>query len=235
MTLKLRSEKGSALTYNEMDANFQYALSEYENGNWTITVENDDLKFKYANTSIISLDANTGFAIASTSAETINVTNIFDLNGGNSASINGITPAIATQAEAEAGSDNTKIMTALRVAQEIGVPNAAPVKSALNASGNPPIYACRAWVYFNGATAVISGSGNVQSVTRNAAGLYTITFATAMPDTNYAVVGQSGLQVNNYMTSVMTVARTTTTVQVDVKSTNHARYDAPDMSVAIFR
>lgn len=235
MTLKLRSEKGSALTYNEMDANFQYALSEYENGNWSITVENDSLKFKYANTGIITLDANTGFIISTTEMEELKVTDIFDLNGGNNARINGITPAIASQLEAETGTNNSKFMTPLRTAQEIGVPNSAPVKSALNAGGNSPIYACRAWVYFNGTTGAITAAGNVQSVTRVSAGLYTINFTVAMPDTNYAVIGQSGLQVNNYMTSVMTVSRTTGSVQVDVKSTNHARYDAPDMSVAIFR
>lgn len=44
--------------------------------------------------------------------------NIFlDGAGGNTATINGITPALASQAEAEAGTDNTKLMTPLRVSQ----------------------------------------------------------------------------------------------------------------------
>ncbi len=61
----------------------------------------------------------------------------------------------------------------------------AAVKPALNASGDAPIYACRAWVNFNGTAATIRGSGNVSSLVRNALGDYTINFATSMPDANY--------------------------------------------------
>jgi hypothetical protein len=66
-------------------------------------------------------------------------------------------------------------------------------------TGSAPIYGCRAWVNFdgtrneadtgastNGANVKIRASGNVSSVLKNAAGDYTITFATAMPDANYA-------------------------------------------------
>lgn len=44
---------------------------------------------------------------------------IIDAAGGNTATINGITPAIASQAEAEAGSNNTTLMTPLRVQQNV--------------------------------------------------------------------------------------------------------------------
>jgi hypothetical protein len=86
--------------------------------------------------------------------------------------------AIATQAEAEAGTDNTKLMTPQRV------------RNALNATGTAPTYACRAWVNFNGTgTVAIRGSGNVSSITDNGVGDYTVNFTTAMPDANYSVVG----------------------------------------------
>jgi len=50
---------------------------------------------------------------------------------------------------------------------------------------------CRAWVNFNGtSTVAIRASGNVSSITDNAVGTYTVNFATAMPDANYAVSGQ---------------------------------------------
>ena len=63
-------------------------------------------------------------------------------------------------------------------------------KTALNASGSAPVYACRAWVNFNGTgTVAIRASGNVSSITDNGVGLYTINFATAMPDANYSVTG----------------------------------------------
>lgn len=64
----------------------------------------------------------------------------------------------------------------------------AQVKTATNASGSAPIYSCRAWCNFNGTTTppTIRASGNVSSVTRNSTGEYTVNFATAMPDANYA-------------------------------------------------
>jgi len=63
-----------------------------------------------------------------------------------------------------------------------------------NASGSAPVYACRAWVSWDGgATAVstIFGSGNVSSVTDNGTGQSTINFTTALPNANYAVVGMA--------------------------------------------
>ena len=64
--------------------------------------------------------------------------------------------------------------------------------SLFNASGSAPVYACRAWVNFNGTgTVAIRGSGNVSSITDNGTGSYDINFTTAMADTNYAVVGNS--------------------------------------------
>jgi hypothetical protein len=77
--------------------------------------------------------------------------------------------------------------------------NAGEIKKALNADNSPPIFACRAWVNFDGtkdttgaaSTAntnrLIRASGNVTSVLRNGAGDYTITFTTAMPDGDYAI------------------------------------------------
>ena len=52
---------------------------------------------------------------------TVRADAILDAAGGNTATINGITPAIATSAEAETGTNNTKLMTPLRSAQAIGV------------------------------------------------------------------------------------------------------------------
>lgn len=66
----------------------------------------------------------------------------------------------------------------------------------LNATGTAPVYACRAWVNFDGTTAganpapmTIRASGNVSSVTRNGTGDFTVNFTTAMPDENYNMVG----------------------------------------------
>jgi hypothetical protein len=65
----------------------------------------------------------------------------------------------------------------------------ALLRTELNASGAAPIYACRAWVNFNGTgTPAIRASGNVSSITDNGAGDYTINFTTPMPDANYSAV-----------------------------------------------
>ena len=51
-------------------------------------------------------------------------------------------------------------------------------------------YGCRAWWNFNGTgTIAIRDSGNVSSITDHSSGDYTVTFAVAMPDVNYAVMG----------------------------------------------
>ena len=64
--------------------------------------------------------------------------------------------------------------------------------SLFNATGSAPVYACRAWVNFNGqGTLAIRGSGNVSSVTDNGTGDYTINFTTAMPDVNYSFAASS--------------------------------------------
>jgi hypothetical protein len=59
------------------------------------------------------------------------------------------------------------------------------------------VYGCRAWVNFNGlGTVTIRESGNVSSITDNANGDYTVNFATAMPDANYAGVVSGGWSGN---------------------------------------
>ena len=77
--------------------------------------------------------------------------------------------------------------------------NHPAVKTALNASGNPPIYACRAWVNFdgiNGANNSYRGAGNAY-VADLGTGYYRIYFNTAMPDTNYCA-NVLGYRHSNY-------------------------------------
>ena len=70
-----------------------------------------------------------------------------------------------------------------------GIVSPDSLRTELNASGTAPIYACRAWVNFNGTgTVAIRASGNVSSITDNGTGNYTINFTTAMPDVNYGVL-----------------------------------------------
>jgi len=59
---------------------------------------------------------------------------------------------------------------------------------AFNFVGGSSASGSSTWVRYEGATGNILGSSNVSSVTRTAAGNWTISFATPMPNANYAVV-----------------------------------------------
>lgn len=138
-----------------------------------------------------------------------------------------VAATLASQAEAEAGTDNTKVMTPLRL------------RNALNATGSAPVYACRAWVNFNGTgTVAIRASGNVSSITDNGVGNYTINFSAAMPDTNYAVVGfarRSTTAAPVYVGQGSAQTQTASAVQITVAATSANIEDSDNVSVAIFR
>jgi hypothetical protein len=106
-----------------------------------------------------------------------------------------------------------------------------------NATGSAPVYACRAWVNFNGTgTVAIRASGNVSSITDNGTGSYTVNMTTAMPDADYAVVGGSG---NGATFSFITPnAGTKTTTATNILATDsgvNALGDPSIVTVAIFR
>jgi hypothetical protein len=110
--------------------------------------------------------------------------------------------------------------------------NSAQVMVALNASGSAPIYACRAWVNFNGTgTVAIRASGNVSSITDNSTGNYTVNFTTAMPDANYAFTSTSmgGTYLSGTVTGVSTIGI------LIRRGDNDAAIDSSDVYVAIFR
>lgn len=127
-----------------------------------------------------------------------------------------------------------------------------PVKDALSASGDAPIFGCRAWVNFDGtrdstgavSTAntarLIRASGNVSSVVRNGTGDYTVNFTTAMPDANYSAVGSSSQSVvalfyPNLNSAGKVVYQTTSSFQFIVRSPSTATVDSTYNHVAIFR
>jgi hypothetical protein len=83
------------------------------------------------------------------------------------------------------------------------VGNASTATALSTATGTAPVYGVRAWVNFDGTRdntgtinpgntlRQIKGSGNISQVLKNANGVYTISFATALPDENYALSGFS--------------------------------------------
>lgn len=77
---------------------------------------------------------------------------------------------------------DTELSTALAGKANTIVANDSQIKTALNASGTAPIYACRAKVVFNGTgTVAIKSSGNVSSITDNGVGIYRVNTTIALP------------------------------------------------------
>lgn len=137
---------------------------------------------------------------------------------------------IATTADAQAGTNNTKLLTPLRM------------REGFNASGSAPVYACRAWVNIDGiGGATIRASGNVSSVTYFFQGGYGVNFATPMPDANYAAVsmseGTGGFAMRVTTCSQYTVDDVVVRVSTVTGTPSIApqETDNPTVSVAVFR
>lgn len=132
---------------------------------------------------------------------------------------------LATAAEAPVRANATQALTP------------ATLRDALAAQNDAPIFACRAWVNFNGTgTLAVRASGNVASVVDNGAGDYTINFQNPMPDANYVVlVTPAALNGNVIMGyESRTTARSASAVRVFVTSTGPGA-DSESVNVAIFR
>lgn len=194
-----------------------------------VTLSTTELNYVDGVTSAIQTQLDAKAPLASpTFSGTVRANAILDAAGGNTATINGKLPLgasdIATQAEAQAGTDNTKLMTPLRTGEAI--------LSQFNVTGSAPTYACRAWVNFNGTgTVAIRDAGNVTSLTDLGVGLYRINFTTAMPDANFAVSGTAdrGASPVGGGFAIESVATTSCTIQSfrisgSSASTNDALY-----------
>ena len=136
---------------------------------------------------------------------------------------------IATQAETNTGTDDLHIVTPKKLL--------AGVKNHLNVSGNAPMFACRAWLNFDGSGGVtINGSGNILSVVRASVGRFTINFTAPMPISNYSVVGIASKNAANSTTNVgvdSAVPQTTSSVSIIVGNSS-AGADAERILIGVF-
>jgi len=111
--------------------------------------------------------------------------------------------------------------------------------SLFNASGAAPVYACRAWVSFNGTgTVAIRGSGNVSSITDHATGEYSVNFSTSMSDANYSIIGGAIGSNGNWAYTVKTNNSSISTSSARFAtgySNDNYLYDVPYVHVAVFR
>lgn len=98
-----------------------------------------------------------------------------------------------------------------------------------------PDFACRAWATFNSGTGSINAAGNVSSITRTSLGNYTVNFATAMPDTNYKVIGNVGTETGGALNYIALSAVGTTQVLLKGFSSAGAALDPVGAGFAIIR
>ena len=122
------------------------------------------------------------------------------------------------------------------------------IRSSINATGEAPVYACRAWVNFKGIdTVAINASGNVLSITDNGTGDYTINFDKPMPHANYCLVGTasqgstaSGVTSANNVTeykstSTSLALKTINAVRIaNIDNNQDGFFDSFSANVAIF-
>ena len=192
-----------------------------------ITVPNDSFSFAQLQ------DIPTGTILGRSSAGT------GDIEGLSGAQATALMPAasetvsgrveLADATEAAAGTNGINALTPLRL------------RNALAATGSAPIYACRAWVNFNGSSTVaIRASGNVSSITDNGVGTYTVNFTTAMPDANYSIVSSCSSWSSDRTATVelAAVAVGSTQVRAGISGASAAAgfyFDPAIVTVAAFR
>jgi hypothetical protein len=109
-------------------------------------------------------------------------------------------------------------------------------------SGSAPYYGARAFVNFNGTgTVAIRSAGNVSSITDLGTGIYLVNFTTAMPDTNYTLLGTSehdaGTSVDFLVIDgdVTVSSPSASSVRINIITFQGSARDSRFCNVAIFR
>jgi len=91
-------------------------------------------------------------------------------------------------------------------------------------TSNVEVFTAKAWVNFNGTgTVAIRASGNVSSIVDNGTGNFTVNFATAMTDVNYAVASSQA-----YDNNVVSTGNTTNPPVNNNFATGSFRYSTPN-------
>ena len=103
-------------------------------------------------------------------------------------------------------------------------------------------YGVRAWINFDGTSSSIGtgrANGNMDAVTDNGTGDYTLNFTNDMPDANYAFMGNCERDATNYTADVWVGVRAAGSVDIYSVIMNNnsapARYDLGAVFAAIVR
>ena len=206
----------------------------------TITINNAtlasavDLSNHYASTSEVQGTHTTGTVTSGTTSLT--VASGSGISNGDYVVGEGITPGTTVSS----GGGTTSITLSTNAGATLSSDSVSFYKS--NKVLSPGLVAgglCRAWVNFNGtSTVAIRAAYNVSSITDNGTGDYTVNFATAMPDVNYAGIGSAQTASTNFPAN-LTIFRlsspTTTTFRVATSDGVNNIADAEHVHMAFFR
>jgi len=122
---------------------------------------------------------------------------------------------------------------------DLGSAATARANLGIDAPGTAPLFACRAWVNFNGyGTVAIRASGNVSSITDNGKGDYTVNFTTDMEDANYAATANwtdGSLTRDGQDGPAIPVTYGVGSVRILLTTGSGSARNASIVSVAIFR
>jgi hypothetical protein len=135
--------------------------------------------------------------------------------------------------------------TIINAVSGTGLTQSADGSGVLKVQSNGVTTNALAWVNFNGVTtATIRASFNVSSVTRNAAGSYTVNFTSVLSDANYVanisssissggLTSQGGFPME-LLTGASTLARTASAFPFLTLNSSYNLADAFSISVSIF-
>lgn len=118
-----------------------------------------------------------------------------------------------------------------------GLVNTADTSGIIKVQSNGVTTNALAWVNFVGSTASINSSYNISSVTRNAAGQYTVSFTNAMSSSNYVIAGfcfgnsGTGRPFINQNTGWNSYSTSSFQIQSGDSGSN---YDVPATSIVVF-
>jgi len=118
-------------------------------------------------------------------------------------------------------------------------PDTVPIRDADTAIAGKN--QCTAWVDFDGADGTIGSSYNIDSITRDDTGEYTLTFSNEMLNSDYAVIisveGTDTTDASAMVGRTMNGSKTTTSVKVKTTLVNNdgrSKQDYDSVSISIF-